>query len=115
MKLPNIQNAEIPRTKITDYLLSSTSRAGKAKAKFFMTFGFARKKWKEVVKSLIHHAEENEISGIKRTIFGTKYIIDGFMKSPDGSSLNVRSVWFIDDDGDHPRFVTAHPLKRRKK
>jgi hypothetical protein len=115
MKLPNVQNSEIPRAKIMDYLLSSSSRAGKAKARFFMSFGFVREKWEEVVKSLIHHAEENEISGIKRTIFGTKYIIDGFMKSPDGSSLNVRSVWFIDDDGDYPRFVTAHPLKRRRK
>lgn len=115
MKLPNVQNAEIPSEKITDYLLSSSSRAGKAKAKFFMSFGFVREKWEEVVKSLIHHAEENEISGIKRTIFGTKYIIDGFMKSPDGSLLNVRTVWFIDDDGDSPRFVTAHPLKKEEK
>ncbi|MDR4505872.1 MAG: hypothetical protein MRK01_13955 [Candidatus Scalindua sp.] len=115
MKLPNVQNAEIPSEKITDYLLSSSSRAGKAKAKFFMSFGFVREKWEEVVKSLIHHAKENEISGIKRTIFGTKYIIDGFMKSPDGSLLNVRTVWFIDDDGDSPRFVTAHPLKKEKK
>ncbi|MFQ5685675.1 MAG: DUF6883 domain-containing protein [Candidatus Scalindua sp.] len=115
MKLPNVQNAEIPSEKIMDYLLSSSSRAGKAKAKFFMSFGFVREKWEEVVKSLILHAEENEISGIKRTIFGTKYIIDGFMKSPDGSLLNVRTVWFIDDDGDFPRFVTAHPLKKEKK
>jgi hypothetical protein len=60
MKLPNVQNSEIPRAKIMDYLLSSSSRAGKAKARFFMSFGFVREKWEEVVKSLIHHAEEND-------------------------------------------------------
>ena len=40
MKLPGIEKAEIREAKIVRYLLSTTHRAGKSKAIFFMEFGF---------------------------------------------------------------------------
>ncbi|MFM8807825.1 MAG: DUF6883 domain-containing protein [Chthoniobacterales bacterium] len=43
---------------------------------------------------------------------GTSYAVDGPLSAPDGSRLQVRSVWFIDSGGDTPRFVTAHPLPK---
>jgi hypothetical protein len=60
------------------------------------------------------HVIDNEIAREEKTIFGTRYVVDGVLKAPDGRPLNVRTVWFIDDDGDAPRFVTAHPLRRRR-
>jgi hypothetical protein len=35
------------------------------------------------------------------------------LKAPDGRALNVRTAWFIDNQSDIPRFITAHPLRRR--
>jgi hypothetical protein len=40
----------------------------------------------------------HSLAEIKHTLLGTKYIIHGFLKAPNGSSLNVRSVWFINND-----------------
>ncbi|MGH7828144.1 MAG: DUF6883 domain-containing protein [Candidatus Binatia bacterium] len=38
--LRGVERAEISETKIVKYLLSTTHRAGKSKATFFMEFGF---------------------------------------------------------------------------
>jgi hypothetical protein len=57
---------------------------------------------------------DNEIALEQRTVFGTRYVIDGLLQAPDGRLLNVRAAWFIDKEGDAPRFITAHPLRRRR-
>ena len=114
MRLPNVENAEITETKIVGYLLSTTHRAGKSKAAFFMQFGFTPERWEDLANALKQHARDNEITIEEKTIFGTRYVIEGRLEAPDGRWLNVRSAWFIDYDGKVPRFVTAHPLRRRR-
>jgi hypothetical protein len=114
MKLPGVERAEISETKIVRYLLSTTHRAGKSKASFFMQFGFDSSRWEELAGALKQHAKDNEITLKVPTIFGTRYVIDGSLTAPDGRLLNVRTAWFIGDDGEVPRFITAHPLRRRR-
>jgi len=114
MKLPGVETAEITESKIVKYLLSSTHRAGKSKASFFMQFGFDSSRWEELARALKQHAIDNEITLEEQTVFGTRYVIDGLLTAPDGRRLNVRAAWFVDDDGEAPRFVTAHPLRRRR-
>jgi hypothetical protein len=114
MKLPDVEKAEVPEAKVVRYLLSTTHRAGKSKASFFMEFGFDPDRWEELAGALKQHAVDNDISLEEKTTFGTRYVIEGPLKAPDGTWLNVRSAWFIDDDGDSPRLITAHPLRRRQ-
>jgi Domain of unknown function (DUF6883) len=89
-------------------------RAGKSKAIFFMEFGFDPRRWEDLAIALKEHAIENEITHEEKTIFGTRYVIEGLLKAPDGRRLNVRTAWFLDDDAEVPRFIPAHPLKRRR-
>jgi hypothetical protein len=114
MRLPGLEKAEISEAKIVKYLLSSTHRAGKSKAAFFMEFGFDPERWEELDRALRQHALDNDVAREEKTSFGIRYIIDGLLQAPDSRSLNVRAVWFIDDNGEVPRFVTAHPLRRRR-
>jgi hypothetical protein len=114
MKLPDVEKAEIKESKITQYLLSTTHRAGKSKASFFIRFGFDPDRWEELATALRQHARDNEITLEEKTVFGTRYVIDGLLKAPDERWLNVRTAWFINRVGDPPRFVTAHPLRRRR-
>ena len=114
MRLPNVGRAQISEAKVVRYLLSTTHRAGKSKASFFMQFEFDSSRWEELARALKQHATDNEIQLEEKTSFGTRYIIDGLLKAPDGKWLNIRSAWFIDEEGEAPRFVTAHPLKRRR-
>jgi len=114
MRLPGIERAEVGETKIVKYLLSTTHRAGKSKAAFFIEFGFDPERWEELDRALRQHATDNEIAREERTSSGTRYVIDGLLQAPDGRMLNVRTAWFIDNEGDAPRFITAHPLRRRR-
>ena len=43
---------------------------------------------------------------------GTRYVLDGPLTAPDGTTLNVRTAWYTDPGNDIPRFVTAHPLPK---
>ncbi len=113
MILPNAESAQIPEDKILGYLLSSTHRSGKAKAAFFVNFGFWSQEWQKLAAALRRHARENPLAAYEATAFGQRYVADGTLVAPDGTALNVRSVWFINSDGAAPRFVTAHPLKRK--
>jgi hypothetical protein len=114
MTLPNVDAAIIPEPKLVNYLLSSTHRRGKSKAAFFMTHGFNQEQWPKLAEALRLHARENEVSAQAETHCGTRYVIDGALFSPSGRGLQVRVAWFIDKGKDIPRFITAHPLKRKQ-
>ena len=114
MKLSNVDAAFVPKAKVVDYLLSPTHRIGKNKAAFFLSFDFSREQWTELKEALLLHAREHDISDQEETPFGRRYSIDGTMLAPSGDRLNVRTAWFIDKGDNVPRFVTAHPLKKRK-
>jgi hypothetical protein len=111
MKLPNYEKATVPKAKITDYLLSLTHRDGRSKAEFFMRFGFSSEQWEILAESLKCHAVYNEIAKTETSYFGTRYVIEGVIFSPDRRNPSVRSVWFIESGSDIPFFVTAYPLK----
>ncbi|WP_447970867.1 DUF6883 domain-containing protein [Nitrospira sp. M1] len=113
MKLPYSNRLEISQTKMTEYLLSSTHRAGRGKAKFFSAVGFQVSSWNTLAQALQQHAKDNEVFHTAETPFGTRYVLEGPLLSPNSRELQIRAVWFIDTGSVTPRFVTAYPLKRR--
>jgi len=60
MKLPGVENAKVGETKIVRYLLSTTHRAGKSKAAFFMEFGFSAERWEDLDRALRQHAMDTK-------------------------------------------------------
>lgn len=52
MKLPYSDRLEISQPKVVQYLLSSTHRAGRGKARFFSAFGFQVSSWETLAKAL---------------------------------------------------------------
>ena len=111
MKLPNVGKAEVPKSKVVNYLLDVTSENGKTKARFFLAFGFTIDAWEAMAEALKHHASSNDVTKIEeRPPFGVHYVIEGSLITPDGRNPNVRVVWIIDDGDDIPRLVSAYPL-----
>jgi hypothetical protein len=114
MKLKNGSKAIVSSFKITEYLLSSSHPIGKSKAKFFMSFGFSAGKWKELSDSLKELASRAEVQKTRLSPFGTSYTVDGKIRTPSGRYPLVRTVWFVEKNGEIPRFITAHPLNWRE-
>ncbi|CAN5427695.1 hypothetical protein BH20VER3_BH20VER3_03160 [soil metagenome] len=112
MKLPNAGSATVPERKVTRYLLNPAHPAGGSKAAFFLRFGFTAGEWPRLAEALLRHARDHEVVMTEQTRHGIRYVVDGPMTAPDGTSLNVRSAWFIEPGSNVPRFVTAHPLPK---
>jgi hypothetical protein len=111
VKLPHFENAYIPEAKIVKYLLNLSSENGKAKAKFFLAFGFKPEAWEIFADMLKEHAATHDVTRIdKRPPFGTHYVIEGVLNTPDGRNPSVRVVWIVDENDDTPRLVSAYPM-----
>jgi hypothetical protein len=109
MKLPAVQEAIVPRTKITDYLLCLTHTNGQSKARFFLNQGFFIADWQELAEALKDLAQRNEVINVEKTPFGMRYVIDGKINSPNQRNLFIRTIWFIEHEKTIPIFVTAYP------
>lgn len=115
MKLPNAHLATIPIDKILGYLLSATHPRGKAKAAFFRSLGFDQSTPASLAAQLTTHAVENDVLYETAAEFGVRYVVDGWIGSPSGHRARIRTVWFIDYGRETPRFVTAHPIRGRRR
>jgi hypothetical protein len=109
--LPHREAAFIQPQKLTGYLLSETHEIGRSKAKLLRTFGFNDNNVDSLQQELLQIAYTQEVQEIIPTPHGTKYILDGTIKTPIGRFLYLRTVWIIDTGQTTPRFVTARPLK----
>ncbi|MGH2589097.1 MAG: DUF6883 domain-containing protein [Dehalococcoidia bacterium] len=101
---------EVPREKVADYLLSPTHPRGRDKEAFFVLFGFRLEAWEELAAALREHAGRYEVASSTRTRYGTRYAVEGPLRTPSGRMPWVRSAWFIDEGATIPRLVSAYPL-----
>ena len=113
MKLPSRQRAYIERAKITEYLLSATSPRGRAKAKFFVRFGFSVERWPEFADALRMHGRDGSVARVSDSVHGNRYYVEGTIRTPDGRNPRVVTVWQLDTGNDSPRLITAFPAKGR--
>ena len=111
MELPNKSRAQVPLEKIVDYLLSVTHSVGKSKAKYFRSYGFDDENAGDLADSLLAIAQNSPVEDSEKSRYGTKYVLDGELETPNGDMIQIRTVWIIETDDDTPRFVTAYPAE----
>lgn len=112
MKVPNADEALVPRAKVVDYLLSETHLQGRQKGAFFRRFGFAAENWQELAAALKRRVDEHEIAKEEPSSFGRRFVVEGIMQMPDGRRPLVRTIWFLRSEETTPWLVTAYPLKQ---
>lgn len=91
-------------------MLSESHTAGKSKAKFFRSFGFDESNLDQFEQGLIGIAQTEMLANATESPYGTKYVIDGELETPNGAIIHLRTVWIIETGDAIPRLVTAHPL-----
>lgn len=115
MKLPGLDSAVVAKSKIVDYLLSTTHPGGRGKAKWLIAHGFTAERWEELADALKRHASQDEEARMEASPHGTRYIVEGPLETPDGRRPLLRSVWFVETGEAVVRFVTAYPLRRKSR
>lgn len=108
MKLPFPENMVIEDSKLNDYLLNVYHLDGNIKAKFLIERKFDANSLKSI---LVKQAEEEYVKEVKYSKFGTKYIIESDVKSPDNRTFTLRSVWIVYLNEKFIKLVTAYPIK----
>ena len=61
-RLPHLDRAVVPETKLVNYLLSARHSGGRAKARFLEDFGFSAGNWPVFRDAIIAHAEANDVT-----------------------------------------------------
>jgi len=110
MKLPNVEQAVIPRNKVENYLLNLEHSDGGSKARFFLQFEFRREEWAVLADSLRQHARDNDVTRSDTDADGVTYVVEGSLETPSARNPRVRSVWLLESGELAPRFITAYPL-----
>ena len=110
MFVPNSNQAYVPREKILNYLLSLTHAIGKNKAKFFRAHGYHDENAQYLEDGLMRIVQTTDFNEEIATPYGTKYVVDGILKTPRGPEVHLRTVWIVEIDEHRPRFVTAFPI-----
>ncbi|MEP7303435.1 MAG: DUF6883 domain-containing protein [Caldimonas sp.] len=108
--LPSLPaDRRIDRSKIEDYLLHPAN--GRGKAAFFESFGFSRVRWEELRAALLDQASAGEVTSEVVSPYGTRYIVRGALRTPDGREPRpvVCTVWQADDGVPGVRLITAYP------
>jgi hypothetical protein len=111
MELPNKSKAQVPLEKVTNDLLSETHAVGKSKAKYFRSYGFNDENASDLAQQLLAIAQNAAVESSERSPYGTKYVVDGELETPNGDMIQVRPIWIIENNMEIPRFVTAYPTE----
>lgn len=109
MKLPNADQAIIAAEKLRDYLLNRSHRRGGSKAKLLYAFGYHDENWERFEQDLREQHLSEPVVQTKQSDYGTRYEIVATVKTPNGRSLRLRSIWQIDTGTDIPRLITIVP------
>jgi len=65
LKLQNVGKAEVPKSKVVNYLLDLTNENDKTKARFFLAFGFTVDAWEVMAQALKNPASSHKVTKIE--------------------------------------------------
>ena len=102
-------NRRVDRGKVEGYLLHPIN--GRGKAAFFAAYGFSLTQWDVLREALLEHAALGRLTNALVSPYGTRYIVRGGLRTPDGRDPQptVCSVWQADHGDVGVRLITAYP------
>lgn len=109
MKLPNAEQAKISREKLVEYLLNIEHERGGSKAALLREFGYSRENWEQLEQDIRKFHLDADVRFVRETLYGTRYEISELMETPTGRTLQVRTIWQVDEGMDYPRLITLFP------
>lgn len=108
MKLP--ADSLIARAKITDYLLVPLAKGDKSG--FLKLAGYDASSADRLIQDIRSQILGNDAVAIERTEHGQYYEIRSQLTGPNGSALDVRSIWMKERLSGRTKFITLIPVKR---
>lgn len=106
-RLPNSMFASTTQSKIQGYFLNSNHPVGKHKARVMNSvLGFNYNNWQELSDIIYREIQNNPVSKIVKTKFGTRYTVNITVLGKKNKSMVLKTVWQIDNTSNIPRLIT---------
>lgn len=99
------------RAKVVQYLLNREHPDGRTKAAFFERLGFKVEEWETLAEALRRQGGTERAVSIVESTYGTRYIVEGELVSPDGRNPQIRTVWIVEKETSELRLITAYPVQ----
>ena len=64
-----------------------------------------------LAEALRTHGRTKRVVSIVESTYGTRYIVEGELVSPDGRNPQIRTVWIVEKETAELRLITAYPLQ----
>lgn len=104
-RLPNYNNAIIPKGKIGNYLVNPSNKNNQGKAKIFNSIGYNMKNKKTLEKDLLKGLKNNNA----KSQGNNRYEVD--MKLGINKKIDFKTIWQVDKK--QAKFITAVPKERK--
>ena len=94
-----------------EYLLDldQDDRDGRAKAKFFVSVGFALNNPTQFIKTIQTHYLTARLNKTIDAEFGKKFVFVCILNTPSSKAVCIKSIWQIDHHKTVPRLISAYP------
>ena len=102
----------VAANKVQDYLLNPDHPIGGAKARFFLSMGYSREHYEQLIADLILHGHSGAVTEEKKSPYGVKFVVDGPLLAPNGREYPLRTVWMEQSPGTFVLLITAQLLDR---
>jgi hypothetical protein len=107
MTLPDRHRTPVAPAEITEYLLSQSHPGGRTKAEFFMRFGFRIERRQELADAIREAGVSHPLAAVVQSRHGVRYVVGGSLRTPDGRTPRVHTVWIVEPEGSGPRPVAV--------
>jgi len=107
VKLP--ADTIIASAKLTDYLLKFKRQDDKSL--FLAQAGYTPDNWQQLEQNLREQILPLDAIKFDQTRYGDKYEIRGTLIGPNGTSLQVVTIWMIESQSEQTKFITLFPDK----
>ena len=109
MKLP--ADALIAPDKLNGYLL--IKRLVGDKSDFLKQAGYTQDTWQRLEQDIRQQVLPREAHLIEKAVYGDYYEIRAPLAGPNGTVLNVRTIWMQESTTGITKFITLYPDTRR--
>lgn len=103
--IPQMDQAHVPRGRVSDYLLTAPG-----KAQFFARYGFKAADVDALADALQEHGATESLVWYDDTAYGAKLIVEGPLQTPGGQRPSVRTVWLAEAGDWVPVLLTVYPV-----
>ena len=113
--LPNCEKAEIPRSKLAEYVLDPLHTDGQHKARVFKSaLRYEQSNWGDLKDAILAELPYNEAVFISEGKYGKKYEVILPITGPNGNKADVKTAWIIRPGTNFPSLVTTLVAKKKE-